>query len=522
MAQQFGIAPKQIVELAYTGPDLNLTPVTEAARDPATADKNYPIDCFWRNNVSRDLFFLSGFNSTGALWVKFLSSATVGIQQVTVPAGTSPVLPTAGGSVALTSSGATLTITGGLNTINFDLASSASGVTQVAVDASTGPGSNPVLPTGGGLMTVTGAQVAAGVVGANVIRTDSLAANTYTIEIQRTTTDASGAVAKNGVSHFNSGQFTVDSVGFVSLIGSTPPAQTFNIDAHTAPGTDPVVASAGGVVTITGAQVASGTVGTNVIRTDSLAANTYTIEIQRSAVAAVSTVANNGVAHYDNAVFTIDANGFVSLVGGAVPPSQKFTVDASTAPGTNPVVPTAGGVVTITGGQVASGTVGANVIRTDSLAANTIKIEIQRATSAAATDSTKNGVCHFDSSSFSVDANGFVTSTTPATFAWSDKALAFNAAANNGYVSTNALTASLPAAGQPNGTTIAFIQGTAGALKISPATTDKIRVASSLSTNGMGGGFIQGTAIGNTIELVYQSSTGTWINVASNGNWTVS
>lgn len=520
-SQQFGLPPESINNLSYTGPDVEILPVTEAGRDPTVNDKNYPIDCFWRNSATRNLFYLSGFNSSGALWVQFLTSATVGIQQIPVPAGTSPVLPDMLGNVSLTSSGGTLTITGGTNTINLDLASASSGVTKVAVDANTGPGTNPVLPTGGGQITVTGGQIAASST-ANVIRTDSLAANTYTIEIQRSTTAAAGNNAKNGVSHFNSGQFTVGGDGFVSLVGSTPPAQTFDVDAHTAPGTDPVVADAGGLVHITGAQVAAGTVGTNVIRTDSLAANTYTIEIQRAAVAGVSTAADNGVSHFDSSIFTIDGNGFVSLAGGAVPPSQKFTVDASTAPGTNPVVPTAGGVVTITGGQVAAGTVGANVIRTDSLAANTIKVEIQRATTSAATDSTKNGVCHFDSASFSVDANGFVTSTTPATFAWSDKALNFNAAGNNGYVSTNAITASLPAAGQPNGTTIAFMQGSAGAFKISPATSDKIRIASSLSTNGSGGGFIQGTAIGNTIELVYQSSTGTWIALSSVGNWTVS
>ncbi len=91
--------------------------------------------------------------------------------------------------------------------------------------------------------------------------------------------------------------------------------EEFNVDAHTAPGTDPVVPTAGGVVTVTGGQVAAGVVGTNVIRTDSLAANTYTIEIQRSQAVGVSTLADNGVSHFDSADFTVDANGFVSLSG---------------------------------------------------------------------------------------------------------------------------------------------------------------------------------------------------------------
>lgn len=94
-------------------------------------------------------------------------------------------------------------------------------------------------------------------------------------------------------------------------------------------------------------------------------------------------------------------------------PVDEFTVDAFTAPGTNPVFPDGSGNVTITGGQVASGVVGANVIRTDSLAANTYTIEIQRSNESAVSDSTLNGVSHFDSAQFTVDANGFVQSTSP-------------------------------------------------------------------------------------------------------------
>ncbi len=87
-----------------------------------------------------------------------------------------------------------------------------------------------------------------------------------------------------------------------------------------------------------------------------------------------------------------------------------FTVDANTPPGTNPVLPDFSGYIDITGGQVASGVVGANVIRSDSLAANQYTIEIQQAGTAAAQDTTLNGVCHFNSADFTV-VNGFVSST---------------------------------------------------------------------------------------------------------------
>lgn len=100
------------------------------------------------------------------------------------------------------------------------------------------------------------------------------------------------------------------------------------VDAFTAPGTNPVVADGGDVITITGGQVAAGTVGTNVIRTDSLAANTLTIEIQRAATAAIATAAANGVSHYNSSHFTLGANSFVSLAA-TVP--NTFTADVGSA-----------------------------------------------------------------------------------------------------------------------------------------------------------------------------------------------
>lgn len=93
-----------------------------------------------------------------------------------------------------------------------------------------------------------------------------------------------------------------------------PPVRKVGVDANTPPGTNPVVADASGLITVTGGQVAAGTISPNVIRTDSLAANHYTIEVQRSQAVASSTIGDNGVSHFNSADFTVDANGFVSLL----------------------------------------------------------------------------------------------------------------------------------------------------------------------------------------------------------------
>lgn len=92
--------------------------------------------------------------------------------------------------------------------------------------------------------------------------------------------------------------------------------QKVGVDASTPPGTNPVVADANNEIFVTGGQVAAGTT-TNVIRTDSLAANTFTIEVQRSQAVAASTIGDNGVCHFNSAQFTVDANGFVSSLGSA-------------------------------------------------------------------------------------------------------------------------------------------------------------------------------------------------------------
>lgn len=143
-----------------------------------------------------------------------LAGGEIAVDSFTVPSGTSPVVPDATGAISITAS-AGITVTGGLNTYAIGLTGGGAGIDSVSVDANSGPGTDPVLPDVNGLITVTGAQVAAGTVGSNVIRTNSIAANAYTIDIQQTSTASVKDTTKNGVSHFNSAQFSQDQ-GFIS------------------------------------------------------------------------------------------------------------------------------------------------------------------------------------------------------------------------------------------------------------------------------------------------------------------
>jgi len=128
--------------------------------------------------------------------------------------------------------------------------------------------------------------------------------------------------------------------------------------------------------------------------------------VQYASAAATSIAANAGVASFNSADFSVDANGFVSV--SATAGATTLGVDTSTPPGTNPVEPDGLGTIDITGGQVAAGTT-ANVIQTNSLVANQMIIQIQRSSAQGSSTIGANGVSHFNSTFFTVDANGFVS-----------------------------------------------------------------------------------------------------------------
>ena len=194
--------------------------------------------------------------------------------------------------------------------------------------------------------------------------------------------------------------------------GGTGTLLFVDVDTATAPGVDPVT-PLNGVITITGGQVATGTVGTNVIRTHTTALNQFAVEIQRTTTAASTLASLNGVAHFNSADFTVDANGFVSLLGsGAI---ASINVDASSFPGTDPVVPDSNGQMNVFGAQVAANSIGTAGVRTNSLAPNTYQIEVQRAAAAGSSNVANNGICSFSSSDFSVDSNGWVQSINTVT-----------------------------------------------------------------------------------------------------------
>lgn len=162
--------------------------------------------------------------------------------------------------------------------------------------------------------------------------------NTVTYQVQRAGASSTSLATLAGLASFDSVDFAVDANGFVTFTG-TVGTEAYTVDAFTAPGTNPVEPNGSGLVTVTGGQVAAGTT-TNVIRTNSLAANTYAIQIQRSSAQATSTIGSNGVSHFSSAGFTVDANGFVALLstGLGVLSVLGTTNRITSSGGQNPVI----------------------------------------------------------------------------------------------------------------------------------------------------------------------------------------
>jgi hypothetical protein len=174
------------------------------------------------------------------------------------------ISPTAGNiNVVGTAGQITVTGTPGTSTLTLSLAGGSTAVDSIAVDAATGPGTNPVVPTAVGLVTMTGGQVASGTVGANVIRTNSVLANNVKLEIQRSAAVAATDSTKNGVAHFSSDEFAVDANGFVTLVGGSEAIDSFIPDS----GTSPVVPAANGSVTTSGSGSITTVGGTNTLTT---------------------------------------------------------------------------------------------------------------------------------------------------------------------------------------------------------------------------------------------------------------
>lgn len=453
-----------------------------------------------------------------------VTNTTYALTATTVAAGANPIRTDGTAANALqvevqrsSSSAATNTTQQGLASFNsaqfsvdangfVGLLGGGQAIDSIQVNSATAPGVNPVLPDVAGLLSILGLGF---VSPANSfpIATHSTGVNQFYIEAQAASaTVAGGNLFVPGMASFNSAQFTVDAAGWVSNINGLNISKV-NVDLSTAPGTDPVVPDATGTITVNGSTPVAGGIP---VKTNSLAVNSYTIEVQRSIATALSAVAANGLSHFDSTYFSVDANGFVSFPNGQA--ATKFGVDAFTAPGTDPVLADASGLIGISGVDMPAQAI---PIQTRSNLPNDLRIEVQRASAQVASSPINAGLASFDSSQFTVDANGFVQSTASGSMAWLDTA--GGALVNNtGYFVTAAAAVTLPA-GVANGDTVEIVDVVGGGVVVTASGANIIQLQNVASSAG---GTATSTQKGDSMRLKFRLADVTWYCVPGiGGNW---
>ena len=470
------------------------------------------------------------------------------------------IAPTAGnintlgtGSITIAGAGSTLTtqLTGltahnvllgeGTATIGLVAPSATSGVPLISQGAAADPVFGTAVVAGGGTgdtsftafsvicggTTSTGAlQNVSGVGTANQVLTSNGAGALPTWQ----NSSASGAITQITNSDASvetplAGNYNILGTGSITTVGSahTTTVQLTGLTAHNVllgEGTATVglvaPSATSGIPLISQGAAADPVFGTAVVAGGGTGDTSFTafsvICGGTTSTGALQNVSGVGTA---NQVLTSNGAGALptwqnASASGAV---TQFTLDA----GTTPITPSSGNIV-LTGAQVATGVVGANVIRTDGTAGNACTIQIQRSTVSAGSNSTLNGVCHFNSSQFSVDANGFVQAIAIGTFPWTDEAGSFNAASNNGYFCTASLTATLPPT-PAQGDVVRIVADTTSVVTIAANTGQKIRVGNVISASA---GTCASTKQGDSINLVYRSASAVWYSMgAVQGAWTI-
>lgn len=107
-----------------------------------------------------------------------------------------------------------------------------------------------------------------------------------------------------------------------------------------------------------------------------------------------------------------------------------------------------------------------------------------------------------------------ITSTSNIT-PWTDKAVSFTAAVNNGYFCTAALTATLP--GAPTQGQIVIVETTkSDSIVIQAAAGQTIKMGSGASSVA---GTATSSAAGNSVYLVYRAADQIWYSISTEGTW---
>jgi hypothetical protein len=143
------------------------------------------------------------------------------------------------------------------------------------------------------------------------------------------------------------------------------------------------------------------------------------------------------------------------------------------------------------------------------------QVTVQRSSASAVPNAAVNGVAHFDSAQFSVDADGFVQSLASVAFVWQDSG-PVAMAITNGYFATAAGVYSLPI-GTLDGQTIEIIDNVGGGVVVTASPGQTIRIQ---NVQSGAGGTATSSQFGDALRLIFRASISEWQCCAgAGGNW---
>lgn len=323
----------------------------------------------------------------------------------------------------------------------------------------TGDDSVSVSPDGAGNFNWLGVAVANATHAKPIYFKDSATANAIDLDVQvgAAVTGAPGDKNDAGIVSFNDLQFSVDGDGYVQMVGGSdlPAVQTLTSDDPTTVGPD-----ASGDIDITGETVANATNAKPVFVDAGTNALNIEVQVAAAITGAPSDKLDAGLCSFDDSDFTVDSNGYVSLLGTGA--GETITGDS-------------GGALSPTGGNW-------NILgRSGSK------------TSGSGSTLTVNSPPYADQGS-----------TTTVTL-------------NSGSFSTAAITLTLPAtAGIADGDLCEFIAATTDALVITANTGQTIRIGTLVSSSG---GTATSTKQGDSVSLRWSATAGSWFATSCIGTW---
>lgn len=304
----------------------------------------------------------------------------------------------------------------------------------------------------------------------------------------------------------------------IALTGGGAAIDSIGVDFNTAPGTDPVVPNGAGNIDIIGNVVANATNANAPVATHSRAANAFNIDVQLStAIAVPADSFDVGLASFNTAQFTVDANGWVSISGGSGAALQTVTGDDATAVG-----PDGSGNINFVGLAVANATNAKPLYFNGDAGTNTETAEIQVASARTGAPGDKNdaGICSFDDTAFSVDTDGYVTLVNQPSFNWVEETGATrNLQVQQGVVGNRATaqTFTLPTTAVL-GQKLCIVQKGAGNITIAQNASQTIHWLDIDTTTGVGGSMTT-TLQWSSVCLLCVTADTDWMVTDNEGNW---